>query len=122
VYEQFPVLAARRSTQAGLLSGGQQQMLAIAQGLMSRPKILLLDEPSAGLSPVVLAEVLQHIAALRASGLAVLLVEQNIDAVLSVADRIVMMDFGRVTWQGASDDPALARLLASEYTSFGASG
>ncbi len=113
-YERFPVLATRRREAAGALSGGQQQMLAIAQALMRDPSVLLLDEPSAGLAPTVVADLYDVIAGLRDDGLAIVLVEQSVAWAKSVADRIVMIDLGRVIYygevQGARADAALERL------------
>ncbi|KAA9147241.1 ABC transporter ATP-binding protein [Microbacterium lushaniae] len=96
-YERFPILKAKRRDVAGSLSGGQQQMLAIAQALMPEPSVLMLDEPSAGLAPTIVEEVFGEIAALAKSGLCVLLVEQLIDHSLAVADRVVVLDHGRIT-------------------------
>ncbi len=97
MYERFPALRDRRRAAAGALSGGQQQMLAIAQALVSRPKVLLIDEPSAGLAPVVVDEVHAVIRQLRADGLAIVLVEQLIEDVLdNIADDVVMLEGGRV--------------------------
>jgi branched-chain amino acid transport system ATP-binding protein len=99
-YEQFPVLGERRATRAGLLSGGQQQMLAIAQTLISRPRVVVLDEPSAGLAPAVMSDVLRIVDRLRQQGLGILLVEQLVDAALSVADDVVVINSGRVVVAG----------------------
>lgn len=96
-YERFPILQQKRRDQAGSLSGGQQQMLAIAQALMPAPTVLMLDEPSAGLAPSVVEEVFGEIASLTTEGLCVLLVEQLIDHSLNVADRVAVLDHGRIT-------------------------
>ena len=92
----FPVLKERRDQAAGILSGGQQQMLAIARGLMARPRILLLDEPSMGLSPILVDEVFEKVAAQKAEGTTIFLVEQNAFLALSVADRAYVLEAGRV--------------------------
>jgi len=95
-YARFPILEAKRGLPAGLLSGGQQQMLAIAQALMLDPRVLLLDEPSAGLAPAIVQEVFGEIARLRDEGLCVVLVEQLVDNSLSIADTVAVLDQGRV--------------------------
>lgn len=100
VYALFPDLAARRRMPAGNLSGGQQQMLVIGRALMARPRLLLLDEPSLGLAPLVVAEIFATIQNLRAEGLTVVLVEQNAKLALSFADRAYVLEGGRVVLSG----------------------
>jgi branched-chain amino acid transport system ATP-binding protein len=109
VYQLFPRLLERREQMAGTLSGGEQQMCAIGRGLMSGPKLLLLDEPSAGLAPVVVQQVFELVRRIRAEGFTVLIVEQNIQQVLRVVDRAYLLETGRIKLAGAS-----AELLANE--------
>jgi branched-chain amino acid transport system ATP-binding protein len=104
VYDLFPRLAARRAQLAGTLSGGEQQMLAIGRALMARPKIMLLDEPSMGLAPVIVQEVFRTIRRLKAEGMTMLLVEQFASAALGVADHVYVMERGRVAVAGTPDD------------------
>lgn len=104
VFELFPRLKERRSQLAGTLSGGEQQMLAIARALMSRPRLLMLDEPSLGLAPLVIKEIYAVVPKLREQGLTVLLVEQNARLALSVADRGYVLENGRIILQGSSDE------------------
>ncbi len=96
IYEMFPVLAERRSQRAGLLSGGEQQMLAIGRGLMSRPQLLLLDEPSLGLAPRIIGQIGEVIREINQHGTSVLLVEQNATMALGVADDAFVLDVGKV--------------------------
>jgi branched-chain amino acid transport system ATP-binding protein len=100
VYAAFPALGARRDVAAGSLSGGQQQMLAIGRALMAKPKLLLLDEPSMGLAPVLVDQILTTIAELRRKGMTILLVEQNVAAALAIADRAYVMETGRIALSG----------------------
>lgn len=102
--ERFPILGERRKQRAGLLSGGQQQMLAIARSLMSRPKLLMLDEPSLGLAPVVVAEVYKIIEEIRKDGTSILLVEQNATKALSIADRAYILVTGEITQTGTGKE------------------
>ena len=105
VYTWFPVLADRAMTQAGALSGGQQQMLAIARGLASSPKLLMLDEPSLGLAPAVADEIFERIVAIHAgSGLTVLMVEQRVAEALHYATRGYVLEAGRVVLEGSHDE------------------
>jgi branched-chain amino acid transport system ATP-binding protein len=99
-FERFPRLAEREHQLAGTLSGGEQQMLAISRALMSQPRLLLLDEPSLGLAPLIIADIFRSIRALRASGLTILLVEQMANQALAVADRAYVLETGRITVQG----------------------
>src|SRR5436309_7397140 len=108
VYELFPRLAERREQLAGSMSGGEQQMCAIGRALMSEPKLLLLDEPSAGLAPVIVEQLFELVKRLRAGGLTVLIVEQNVQQVLRVVDRAYVLKTGRIRAAGAA-----AELLAS---------
>ena len=101
MYTRFPVLKERREQMAGTLSGGEQQMLALARALMSRPRILLMDEPSVGLAPLIVEEIFQIIRDVNADGMTILLVEQNANMALSVADKFYLLEHGRVTFEGA---------------------
>ena len=111
VYEIFPRLQERRGNLGNQLSGGEQQMLAISRALMSEPRLLLLDEPSLGLAPLIIAEIFRSIRQLRDSGLTILLVEQMANQALAVADRAYVLETGRVTCQGTGTqllrDPAV---------------
>jgi branched-chain amino acid transport system ATP-binding protein len=101
VFAMFPVLAEKRHLAAGGLSGGQQQMLAIGRALMARPKLLLLDEPSLGLSPILVDQILDAITSLKGQGITVLLVEQNASAALAIADRGYVLETGKIVHSGA---------------------
>lgn len=104
VFALFPQLAERRDTPAGALSGGQQQMCAIGRALMAEPKLLLLDEPSMGLAPFLVEQILETVARLRGEGVTVLLVEQNAVAALSLADRGYVLETGRIAHSGTGRD------------------
>ena len=112
VYELFPVLGEKRRLPAGSMSGGQQQMLAIGQALMAEPSVLLLDEPSGGLAPVIVAEVMERIGALREQGLGILLVEQAVEAAIGYADHVAVLDVGKIVLSakaGEVDDMTILR-------------
>ena len=113
VFGIFPRLAERQQQRAGTLSGGEQQMLAIGRGLMAEPKLLILDEPSLGLSPLLVEELFALIARINAQGVALLLVEQNVVQTLEVAQRAFILDNGAIALQGSAadirNDPALQR-------------
>ncbi len=111
----FPEIAEKRHDKAGLLSGGQQQMLAVAQGLVRRPRLLMLDEPSAGLSPLLVDRVLSVARRLRETGVAVLLVEQLIDKALALASRVYALARGRIVLSAPTGDPNLPRLIEHAY-------
>jgi branched-chain amino acid transport system ATP-binding protein len=111
----FPRLAERGAQPAGTLSGGEQQMLAIARAMMSRPKVLLLDEPSVGLAPVVVDQIFEMIATLKASGTTILLVEQNVAKALSVADRVYVVQLGRIAAAGTAAEIDAATDLSALY-------
>jgi branched-chain amino acid transport system ATP-binding protein len=102
--EFFPVLGERLAKPAGTLSGGQQQMLAVARGLMSRPKLVLMDEPSLGLSPKLVGEVFGLISELRGMGVTILLIEQNVRMTLNIVDRAYLVNTGRVEFVGTPDE------------------
>jgi branched-chain amino acid transport system ATP-binding protein len=106
VYQLFPRLAERRASKGRQLSGGEQEMLAIARALLLNPKLLILDEPSQGLAPLIVQEVLKVVAAARAEGISVLLVEQNVRAAVEIADRAYVLDDGRVVYSGAAAELA----------------
>jgi branched-chain amino acid transport system ATP-binding protein len=114
MYEMFPDLATRPSLRAGQLSGGQRQMLAVARALVVEPAILILDEPSAGLSPRIVSEVFARLKAINAGGVTIILVEQNVRAALAVADRAIILVEGLVCHEGTAatlaDDPVVAEL------------
>jgi len=109
VYSLFPRMSERRHQLAGTLSGGEQQMCAIGRALMSQPRLLLLDEPSAGLAPVIVQQVFELVRRIRADGLTVLIVEQNVRQVLRVVDRAYLLEAGSIRTSGTAGD-----LLASE--------
>lgn len=104
VFARFPRLLERKSQKAGTLSGGEQQMLAMARAMMSKPKILLLDEPSMGLSPIYVAEIFDIIKELNAAGTTILLVEQNAKVALSIADRAYVLETGKVVMEGTGQE------------------
>ncbi|MEU5051856.1 ABC transporter ATP-binding protein [Streptomyces sp. NPDC021096] len=103
-YELFPILGERATQKAGTLSGGEQQMLAMGRALMSRPKLLMLDEPSMGLSPIMMQKIMDTIAELKASGTTILLVEQNAQAALTLADHGHVMEIGKIVLSGTGTD------------------
>ena len=115
VYAIFPRLKERVSQLAGTLSGGEQQMLAIGRGLMAEPRLLILDEPSLGLSPLLVEEMFGLIAQLRSSGLAVLLVEQNVGQSLDIADRAYVMENGHIRFTGTPDELLASDTLRQAY-------
>ncbi|HEX9115906.1 MAG TPA: ABC transporter ATP-binding protein [Anaerolineae bacterium] len=110
VLQLFPVLARRRNQLAGTLSGGERRMLALARGLMSSPKVLLVDEPSMGLAPLVVETVFDALKALNRQGITILLVEQNVNLTLAITDRGYVLEHGRIVLEGRSAD-----LLQNDY-------
>jgi branched-chain amino acid transport system ATP-binding protein len=116
IFQRFPNLAARRDSLASVLSGGEQQMLAIGRALLASPKLMMLDEPSLGLSPILSAEVFAHIHSLsRDRGLTVLLVEQNTKRALEIADRAYVFELGRIVSEGAPERLLADRTLLDAY-------
>ncbi len=115
VFVKFPRLAERRSQLAGTLSGGEQQMLAMGRALMSRPRLLLLDEPSMGLAPLLVKEIFSIIKEINASGTTVLLVEQNAHMALSIAHRAYVLETGRITLSGDAKELAASEEIRKAY-------
>ncbi|MCX7323501.1 MAG: ABC transporter ATP-binding protein [Hyphomicrobiales bacterium] len=115
VYDRFPNLAARRDMPASVLSGGEQQMLAISRALLARPRLMMLDEPSLGLSPLLVERLFDLLRNLRADGLAILLVEQNTQMALKIASRGLVMELGKVVLEGPSEALASNDRLAAAY-------
>lgn len=115
VFELFPVLAERRRSRAGVLSGGQQQMLAIAQALMREPRLLMLDEPSLGLAPIIVDQVLDVLLRLRDGGTTILLVEQMVERALEIADFGFVLQNGRLIGQGPAAELARSDVVTSAY-------
>lgn len=115
VTEKFPRLIERIGQRAGSLSGGEQQMLAVARGLMSRPKVLLVDEPSLGLAPIIVEQLYELFAALRADGLTILVVEQYVEVALGLADRAYVLDKGVVALEGDSKSLLASTELVEAY-------
>jgi branched-chain amino acid transport system ATP-binding protein len=115
VYQRFPRLAERRAQLAGTLSGGERQMLALGRALMAKPRLLMLDEPSLGLAPLIVKEIFTIIAALKATGVSILLVEQNARAALRVADHAYVLETGEVAVAGPSDQLANDPRVAATY-------
>jgi len=120
-YERFPVLGERRKRQAGYLSGGEQQMLAIARALISKPKLLLLDEPSLGLAPKIVAEVGTMIRDINAQGVSILLVEQNAALALDLADHGYVLESGRIAVEGSAADLRADKDVQEFYLGVGGS-
>ena len=118
VYALFPRLKERRKQLAGTLSGGEQQMLAMGRALMGAPKLLMLDEPSLGLAPIIVADIFRTIGELRSSGVSVLLVEQNAQAALQIADRAYVMELGEFILSGPAKDIAANQRVAASYLGF----
>jgi branched-chain amino acid transport system ATP-binding protein len=118
VYTLFPRLKERRRQLAGTLSGGEQQMLAMGRALMGTPKLLMLDEPSLGLAPIIVADIFRTIGELRSSGVSVLLVEQNAQAALKIADRAYVMELGEFILNGPASDIAANQRVAASYLGF----
>ena len=104
VYEAFPRLAERRTNKGGQLSGGEQEMLSISRALLLNPKLLMLDEPSQGLAPLIVEDVFRIVVAARREGVSVLLVEQNVRAAVEIADRAYVLDDGRIVYEGDARD------------------
>jgi branched-chain amino acid transport system ATP-binding protein len=115
VFDLFPRLKERRSQMAGTMSGGEQQMCAIGRALMSGPKLLLLDEPSAGLAPLVVQQVFDLVKRIRASGLTVLIVEQNVQQVLKVVDRAYLLEAGTIRASGTSAEMQATDTVKQAY-------
>ena len=115
VYEQFPRLRERRRQIAGTLSGGEQQMLAMGRALMSNPKLLMLDEPSMGLAPILVEQIFDIIKELHKKGTTILLVEQNAQMALSVADRAYVMETGKITLSGTGAELAASDSVRKAY-------
>ena len=121
VYDLFPVLGERRRNKAGLFSGGEQQMLAIGRALMSRPKLLMLDEPSMGLSPIMTQKIFDTVRELQREGTTVLLVEQNALAALALSDHAYVIDLGRTTLSGSGHELLADPRVQEAYLGEGAS-
>lgn len=115
VFEKFPRLKERISQTAGTLSGGEQQMLAMGRALMSRPQLLILDEPSMGLAPLLVREIFSIIKEINSEGTTVLLVEQNANMALSIADRAYVLETGRVVLSGTAAEPAASEAVQKAY-------
>ena len=122
IFSEFPVLAERRRQPAGLLSGGEQQMLAIARALMSRPRLLMLDEPSLGLAPMALARIYDRLTAIRLRGAAILVAEQNAARAFAVADRVLIMSRGSFSLSGRPDEIKAHRDFDGAYFGVAMSG
>jgi branched-chain amino acid transport system ATP-binding protein len=115
IFEMFPRLGERRHQLASLLSGGEQQMLAIGRALMGNPRLLLMDEPSEGLAPQIVADVGRTIARLKGEGLSIVLVEQNIRLTLELADDVAILNSGRVVFTGAASDIKMDDAIVSQH-------
>ena len=115
VFEQFPRLKERRKQIGGTLSGGEQQMLAMGRALMSRPKLMMLDEPSMGLAPILVEQIFEIIANLHKNGTTILLVEQNAQMALSVADRAYVLETGKITLSGTGKELAASEEVKKAY-------
>ncbi len=115
VFQKFPRLLERKDQLSGTLSGGEQQMLAMGRALMSRPKLLLLDEPSMGLAPLLVKEIFNIIKEINASGTTVLLVEQNANMALSIADKAYVLETGRITLSGTAQELASSEAVRKAY-------
>jgi branched-chain amino acid transport system ATP-binding protein len=118
VYALFPRLKERRKQLAGTLSGGEQQMLAMGRALMGAPKLLMLDEPSLGLAPLIVADIFRIVSELKAAGVSVLLVEQNAQAALKIADRAYVMELGEFILDGKASDIASNAAVVASYLGF----
>ncbi|MBM3609050.1 MAG: ATP-binding cassette domain-containing protein, partial [Alphaproteobacteria bacterium] len=119
VYKRFPRLLERRQQLAGTLSGGERQMLAMGRALMAKPRLLMLDEPSLGLAPLIVAEIFSIVDSLRDTGVSILMIEQNARAALRLADHAYVMELGAITMQGPAQQLAADPRIEETYLGVG---
>ncbi|WP_300268516.1 ABC transporter ATP-binding protein [Microbacterium sp.] len=115
IYQLFPILGSKRALAAASMSGGQQQMLAIGQALMAKPKLLILDEPSQGLAPVIVKEVMERVHELKGTGLGILLVEQAVQDSVAIADEVTVVEMGRTVLSGSARDVSVDDLQQAYF-------